>query len=257
MADFGPGGPGNPGGLGGQNPSAVNVPNGLTLFRLALVPVFVLLLISGGTASRIAACVVFGVASVTDLLDGELARRHGLITDFGKIADPIADKALTGSALISLSALSELSWWVTVVIGVREIGVTALRFWVIRHGVIPASRGGKIKTVLQMVGIGLYILPVAIGPVRVGVMSAAVVVTLATGADYVARAIQLRRSVPAAVTGAGPGAAGGAGPERAGAGGAGAVGVTATGVGADAADGADEPAGGVGASSAGDPGAGP
>ncbi len=192
-----------PGGLGSQAPSAVNVPNGLTLLRFALVPVFVVLLVSGSTTSRIAACVVFGIASVTDLLDGELARRRGLITDFGKIADPIADKALTGSALITLSALSELSWWVTGVIMVREIGVTALRFWVIRRGVIPASRGGKIKTVLQMSGIGLYILPVAVGPVRVGVMAAAVVVTLVTGADYVARAFQLRRSVPAATGGPG------------------------------------------------------
>ena len=86
---------------------------------------------------------VFGVASATDFLDGELARRRGLITDFGKIADPIADKALTGSALIMLSSLGELSWWVTGVILFRELGITVLRFWVIRHGVIAASRGGK------------------------------------------------------------------------------------------------------------------
>ena len=101
-------------------------------------------------AGRIAAFVVFGIASVTDLLDGELARRRGLITDFGKIADPIADKALTGSALVTLSWLGELPWWVTGVILVRELAVTGLRFWVIRHGVIAASRGGKTKTVLQI-----------------------------------------------------------------------------------------------------------
>ncbi|HUC59663.1 MAG TPA: CDP-diacylglycerol--glycerol-3-phosphate 3-phosphatidyltransferase [Streptosporangiaceae bacterium] len=182
-----------PGDAGERRPSLINVANGLTVLRLALVPVFVLLLVSDTTTSRIAAFVVFGVASFTDLLDGELARRHGLITEFGKIADPIADKALTGSALITLSALGELSWWVTGVIMVREVGVTLLRFWVIRRGVIPASRGGKVKTVLQMVGIGLYILPVSIGLVRPGVMLAAVVVTVVTGADYLVRAIQLRR----------------------------------------------------------------
>ena len=172
----------------------MNIPNGLTVLRLALVPVFVGFLAAGGAGWRIAAFVVFAVASVTDLLDGELARRHGMITDFGKIADPIADKALTGSALITLSALGELSWWVTVVIGIREIGVTLLRFWVIRHGVIPASRGGKIKTVLQMVAIGLYILPVSLGWVRPAIMGAAVVVTLVTGADYVSRAWRMRQN---------------------------------------------------------------
>ena len=177
-------------------PSLINIPNGLTLLRLLLVPVFVVLLVDNGTASRAAAFVVFGVASVTDLLDGELARRGGKITDFGKVADPIADKALTGSALITLSALGALTWWVTSIIMVREVGVTLLRFWVIRHGVIAASRGGKIKTVLQIIAIGLYILPVGLGPARTVVMTAAVVVTLATGVDYVARAIQLRRKVP-------------------------------------------------------------
>src|SRR5262245_50323300 len=177
-------------------PRLVNLPNALTVLRLVLVPVFVAFLVADGTFSRIVAFFVFGVASVTDLLDGQLARRSGMITDFGKIADPIADKALTGSALITLSALGELPWWVTGVILVREVGVTALRFWVIRHGVIPASRGGKIKTVLQIIAIGLYILPVDLGPARTAVMTGAVVVTLATGADYVARAIQLRRKVP-------------------------------------------------------------
>jgi CDP-diacylglycerol--glycerol-3-phosphate 3-phosphatidyltransferase len=137
---------------------------------------------------------VFGVASVTDLLDGQLARRSGTITDFGKIADPIADKALTGSALITLSALGDLPWWVTVVILVREVGVTLLRFWVIRHGVIAASRGGKIKTVLQIVAIGLYILPEPIGWLRSAAMAAAVAVTLVTGIDYTARALRLRRA---------------------------------------------------------------
>jgi CDP-diacylglycerol--glycerol-3-phosphate 3-phosphatidyltransferase len=166
------------------------------VLRLALVPVFVAFLLADGTFARIVAFFVFGVASVTDLLDGQLARRSGMITDFGKIADPIADKALTGSALITLSALGDLPWWVTGIILVREVGVTALRFWVIRHGVIPASRGGKIKTVLQIVAIGLYILPAQLGWERSAVMAAAVAVTLVTGIDYVARALGLRRAAP-------------------------------------------------------------
>jgi CDP-diacylglycerol---glycerol-3-phosphate 3-phosphatidyltransferase len=175
----------------------LNLPNGLTVLRFALVPVFVASLVAGTPAWRVTAFFVFGVACFTDLLDGELARRSGMVTDFGKIADPIADKALTGSALITLSALGELSWWVTAIIAVREIGVTVLRFWVIKHGVIPASRGGKIKTVLQMVAIGLYILPVSIDLVRATIMAAAVVFTLATGAEYVVQALRLRRSAQA------------------------------------------------------------
>ena len=177
-------------------PGLVNVPNALTVLRLALVPVFVAFLLVGGTGWRIAAFLAFAVASVTDLLDGELARRSGMVTDFGKIADPIADKALTGSALITLSVLGELSAWVTVIIMVREVGVTVLRFWVIRRGVIPASRGGKIKTALQVIAIGLYILPLDVGWVRMAFMAAAVVVTLVTGADYAGRAIRLHRTVP-------------------------------------------------------------
>jgi CDP-diacylglycerol---glycerol-3-phosphate 3-phosphatidyltransferase len=176
-------------------PGLVNVANGLTVLRLALVPVFVWFLLSGGPGGRYVAFVAFAVASVTDLLDGELARRRGLITDFGKIADPIADKALTGAALITLSCLGELAWWVTVVIVVREVAVTGLRFWVIRHGVIAASRGGKAKTLLQVIAISLYILPGPFGLARELVMGAAVVVTLVTGFDYVARAIRLRRAV--------------------------------------------------------------
>jgi CDP-diacylglycerol---glycerol-3-phosphate 3-phosphatidyltransferase len=175
-------------------PGLVNLPNGLTVLRLVLVPVFVAFLVADGTASRIVAFLVFGAASVTDFLDGQFARRRGTITDFGKIADPIADKALTGSALITLSVLGDLPWWVTAIILVREVGVTLLRFWVIRHGVIAASRGGKIKTVLQIVAIGLYILPLQTGWAREAVMAAAVAVTLVTGIDYIIRALQLRRT---------------------------------------------------------------
>jgi CDP-diacylglycerol---glycerol-3-phosphate 3-phosphatidyltransferase len=179
-------------------PGLVNIANALTVLRLALVPVFVLLLLAGGPAYRVAAFGVFAAASVTDLLDGELARRRRLVTDFGKIADPIADKALTGAALITLSALGELAWWVTGVILLREFAVTGLRFWVIRRGVIAASRGGKAKTLLQMVAISLYILPGDFGVAREVVMAAAVIVTLITGADYALRASRLRGAAPRA-----------------------------------------------------------
>jgi len=182
-----------------QTAHVVNVANGLTLLRLLLVPVFVVLLFADGGHSpwwRTWAFVAFAVATVTDLVDGDLARSRGLVTDVGKVADPIADKALTGAALIGLSVLGDLAWWVTIVVLVREVGVTALRFFVIRHGVIPASRGGKVKTLLQNVAIGLYILPLRdwAATARWWVMLAAVVVTVATGADYVARAVRLRRT---------------------------------------------------------------
>jgi CDP-diacylglycerol--glycerol-3-phosphate 3-phosphatidyltransferase len=178
-------------------PALVNAANLLTLLRIFLVPVFVACLFAGGTAWRLTALVIFCVASVTDLLDGKIARDRGLVTDFGKIADPIADKALTGSALISLSVLGELPAWVTGVIMFREIGVTVLRFWVIRRGVIAASRGGKAKTLLQMLAICLYILPASLSPpdmIRSLIMTVTVVVTLVTGADYVVRAVRLRRT---------------------------------------------------------------
>ena len=180
-----------------------NIANILTVTRLLLVPVFAALLLHGGgrdTGWRLAAALVFMVASFTDRLDGELARKRGLITDFGKIADPIADKALMGTALVSLSALGELWWWVTVVILVREIGITLLRFWVIRYGVIAASRGGKLKTLLQALAIWISVLPLAavpggawLGWIGSVIMGAALVVTVVTGADYVVKAVRLRR----------------------------------------------------------------
>jgi CDP-diacylglycerol--glycerol-3-phosphate 3-phosphatidyltransferase len=182
-----------------QTAHVVNIANGLTLVRLLLVPVFIatLLFDGGHTAGwRVWAFVVFAVATVTDFVDGDLARSRGLVTNVGKIADPIADKALTGAALIGLSALGDLPWWVTVVILVREIGVTGLRFFVIRHGVIAASRGGKAKTLLQNVAIGLYLLPLTgwAATTRFWLLGVAVVVTMLTGADYVARAVRLRRT---------------------------------------------------------------
>ena len=181
-------------------PGLVNVANVLTVVRLLLVPVFVAFLVvaghPGATGWRLAALAAFAVASLTDLADGKLARSRGLVTDFGKIADPIADKALTGAALITLSALGELAVWVTAAIMVREIGITAMRFAVIRRGVIAASPGGKLKTLLQVAAICLYLLPPSLSPpaiIKEVVMGAALVVTLVTGADYVVRAVRLSR----------------------------------------------------------------
>ncbi|HET7902116.1 MAG TPA: CDP-diacylglycerol--glycerol-3-phosphate 3-phosphatidyltransferase [Candidatus Nanopelagicales bacterium] len=186
-----------------QAPSRLNLPNALTVLRLLLVPLFAWLLLRDGgddPASRIWSAVVFLALSFTDLIDGELARRRGQVTSFGKIADPIADKALTGTALVGLSYLGELPWWVTLVILAREIGVTILRFWVIRQGVIPASRGGKAKTAFQMAAIVGYLLPVSgwLVGVRVALMAIALVLTVVTGVDYVVRAVRLRRSATAA-----------------------------------------------------------
>jgi CDP-diacylglycerol--glycerol-3-phosphate 3-phosphatidyltransferase len=179
--------------------SAWNIANALTVFRLALVPVFVLALFAEDGHDegwRWAAFGVFAVASYTDKVDGQLARSRNLVTAFGKLADPIADKALTGAALIGLSLLGNLPWYVTVVVMVREVGVTLLRFWVIRHGVIPASRGGKLKTLLQGLAIGFYVLPLSglLASGRAVVMALAVAVTVVTGIDYVARALTLRQT---------------------------------------------------------------
>lgn len=190
----------------------VNIANAVTVTRLLLVPVFVLALFAGDGEHpgwRVAAALIFAVASITDRLDGDLARRRGLVTDFGKIVDPIADKALIGSALVGLSLLGELPWWITVLILAREIGVTLLRFWVIRHGVIPASRGGKTKTVAQAVAIGLYVLPLpaVLDPLRWAVMALALGLTVVTGVDYVARAVRLRARGRRALAAAGAGPA--------------------------------------------------
>ncbi|WP_089153758.1 CDP-diacylglycerol--glycerol-3-phosphate 3-phosphatidyltransferase [Micromonospora sp. NBS 11-29] len=176
----------------------LNAANLLTATRLVLVPVFAATVVASGMSHagwRTAACVIFVVASATDLVDGWIARRFGLVTSVGKVADPIADKALTGAALVLLSWYDRLPWWVTVVILVRELGITALRFWVIRHGVIAASRGGKAKTALQILAITWYLWPMpdALAPVGPWIMGAAVVVTVLTGFDYVAQALRLRR----------------------------------------------------------------
>jgi CDP-diacylglycerol--glycerol-3-phosphate 3-phosphatidyltransferase len=173
--------------------SLMNLPNALTVLRLILVPIFLLALFAGGghdTKWRLLAGLIFSLAAITDRYDGHIARKRGQVTDFGKIADPIADKALTGSALVGLSMLSDLAWWMTVVILIREIGITLLRFAVLKYGVISASPGGKAKTLVQIIAIGLYVLPLppALDVVRIVLMWLAVALTVATGLDYVVRA---------------------------------------------------------------------
>ncbi|GAA3754977.1 CDP-diacylglycerol--glycerol-3-phosphate 3-phosphatidyltransferase [Spinactinospora alkalitolerans] len=173
-----------------------NIANILTVSRLVMVPLFIVFMFLEHPAWRFAAFAVFVIAAITDHIDGELARRRNLVTDFGKVADPIADKALTGAALVVLSVLGELWWWVTIVILVREWGVTALRFAVIRHGIIPASRGGKLKTVLQIVAISVYLFPLP-DPLQIVahvIMAAALAATVWTGLDYVIQALRLRRA---------------------------------------------------------------
>lgn len=182
-----------------------NIANVLTGVRFVLVPVFLVVLFIGDgheTFWRLMAFTVFLVAVITDRFDGALARAYGMVTEFGTLADPIADKALIGAALIGLSIIGDLPWWVTGVILAREIGITVLRLAVLRHGVIPASRGGKLKTLVQAVAIGLFILPLSAwaGPwltVAWVIMWAAIVLTVLTGLDYVVSAIRDSRERPA------------------------------------------------------------
>jgi len=178
-----------------------NIPNALTAFRIILVPVFAWMLLAHPQEAgwRTLTAVVFTVAILTDTLDGHLARKHNIITKFGKLADPIADKALTGMAFIGLSIVGELWWWVTIAILVREWGITVMRFLVLRYGVMAAGRGGKLKTVLQAVAVIAFLLPLPgwMVPVAVALMGLAFVVTIVTGLDYVREAARLRRAAMA------------------------------------------------------------
>jgi CDP-diacylglycerol---glycerol-3-phosphate 3-phosphatidyltransferase len=190
-------------------PTNWNVPNALTTLRILMVPFFGwALLVDGGDSVlwRCVAWALFVAAMITDKVDGDIARSRNLITNFGKIADPIADKALTGMAFVGLSIIGELWWWVTALVLVREWGITLLRLWVIRYGVMAAGSGGKLKTVLQTVALGLFILPIRLlqddwgvaGDVLWGIavlmMVAAVTLTVATGLDYVIKALAVRRN---------------------------------------------------------------
>ncbi len=197
-----------------NNAPLFNIANVLTMLRIALVPLFVWFLLldaegslgealSGGLQAenggwRWAAAGLFAAAMVTDKIDGDLARSRNLVTDFGKIADPIADKMLIGAGLIMLSLLGELPWWVTLVILARELGITLLRMLMLRTQVMPASRGGKLKTVLQTAGLQLMLLPLVViagwlADVAFWIMIAALVVTVVTGLDYLISALRLRR----------------------------------------------------------------
>lgn len=180
-----------------------NLPNAITVVRILLAPVFFWLLLAdagedGGL--RIAAALLFIVAIATDGIDGHIARSRGLVTDLGKLLDPIADKVLTGAALVGLSILTELPWWVTAVILVREIGITVFRMAVLSDRVIPASRGGKLKTIVQSVAISLALLPLwsVLGEwvhwLNGITMSAALVLTVVTGIDYLADAARQSRA---------------------------------------------------------------
>ncbi|WP_420370364.1 CDP-diacylglycerol--glycerol-3-phosphate 3-phosphatidyltransferase [Curtobacterium sp. L1-20] len=183
--------------------STANVANIITVVRILMAPLFfVLLLTDAGNdgAMRIWAAVVFVVAIVTDSADGIIARRQNLVTDFGKLVDPIADKVLIGGALVALSILAELPWYVTVLIMVREIGITVFRFAVLSDRVIPASRGGKIKTVLQAVALTAALFPWwnLVGEwahwVNGILMTAAFLATVLSGIDYLWQAWKHNRS---------------------------------------------------------------
>lgn len=183
-------------------PSVWNIANGVTVARIALVPLVVAALLAdtGSGGWRWVAVVLFTLAAATDRLDGYLARRLHLVTDWGKLMDPIADKLLIGAALVALSWLGDVPWWVTAVILVRELGITAMRFAVLRYVVIPASRGGKIKTVLQSIGVGMVVAPLHLLPWPLTLLAwivllVALVLTVATGVEYLHRGWLIRRQV--------------------------------------------------------------
>jgi CDP-diacylglycerol--glycerol-3-phosphate 3-phosphatidyltransferase len=176
----------------------LNLPNVLTLGRLLAVPPFAVLLLAGqSTGAQLAAAGLFVLACATDVVDGHLARSRGQVTDFGVMADPIADKALVGTALVGLSLLGVLPWWATAVVLGREVAVTVMRSLLARHGMIPASRGGKLKALTQNLAVTLYLLPLAgaAAALRLPVLLVAVVATVVTGLDYARQGARLRASV--------------------------------------------------------------
>lgn len=185
--------------------SAGNLANIITVFRMLLAPVFVVLLLLDAGADgylRYIAAGLFIFASATDGVDGFLARRRNLVTDAGKLLDPIADKLLTGGALVALSVLGELPWWVTALILVREIGITVLRFVALRDHVIAASILGKIKTWVQIIAISFAIVPLwtffgdGMHVVNTVLMTLAVVITLVSGIEYLWQAYKGRPAKP-------------------------------------------------------------
>ena len=166
----------------------VFTPNWLTVLRIALIPTGVWALFHSPSAMwQSIAWFIYFILGMTDILDGHWARKSGRITPLGAFLDPVADKALIGSAMISLAILNRFPWWIVVVILVREIGITIFRLLVIKDGVIPASKGGKIKTLMQNFGVSFYMLPIpdALHIVRDLFMGVAVLLTIWTGIDYI------------------------------------------------------------------------
>jgi len=188
----------------GETPaSSGNLANIITVVRILLAPVFIVLLVLDEGADgplRLAAAALFILAIATDGVDGLLARRRNLVTNLGILLDPIADKLLTGAALVMLAVLAELPWWVVIVILVREWGITLFRFLMLRDRVIPASRGGKLKTVMQAVAISFALVPLWqllgewIHILNTTLMSVAVVLTIVTGFDYLVQAWRQNRA---------------------------------------------------------------
>lgn len=174
------------------------LPNAITIARIPLAVIFFVLLLMGGTYGlddiviRWVAAILFVVGISTDWVDGYLARRHDIVTDFGKLWDPIADKLLTGAGFIGLAVLGELNWWVVIVILIREWGITIHRLMVAKEHVVAAAWMGKVKTAVQAVALSWALLPlhVVIGPQLwvVGtaiLMIVALILTVASGIDYI------------------------------------------------------------------------
>ena len=174
----------------------MNLPNLITMARIALAPLFiwVLFLFQNPAAhERWIVVFLFVLASATDGVDGALARKRNQVTDLGKLLDPIADKVLIGGALVTLSVLGQIDWWITVVILVREIGITVYRLVVIKDRVIAASGGGKLKTIMQSIAVGFYLSPLAgywapLGVLQTGILYFALILTLVSGIQYLAAA---------------------------------------------------------------------
>jgi CDP-diacylglycerol--glycerol-3-phosphate 3-phosphatidyltransferase len=173
----------------------LNLPNALTIFRILALPFCAYALFKNGGEDdswRIIAFTLFFIVGLSDILDGKIARSRNQITEFGKLLDPIADKAMLATASIGASVLGMLSWWVTAIFLIREVAVTILRFAVIKNGVIPASKGAKLKTFFQSFGVGFYILPLPsyLNIPRDLFMAVAIYLTITTGVTYFRKALK-------------------------------------------------------------------
>jgi CDP-diacylglycerol--glycerol-3-phosphate 3-phosphatidyltransferase len=184
-----------------------NLPNAITVVRIIMAPIFIWMVLADDGADgalRWWSAALFIVAIATDGIDGHIARSRGIVTDLGKLLDPIADKVLTGGALVALSILGELPWWITIVILVREVGITVHRFIVVSDHVVAAAWMGKLKTVVQAVAISAALIPFDrifgdwVFWVNGVLMAAALVLTVASGIDYVITAVRGSRATRAA-----------------------------------------------------------